>query len=121
MVSLVDLVRVFQQVLERRKEVTRIELRRDEFTVGQMMRALRAQLSASDDGIELVAFFESCASRSAMISARCWRCWNWCGCKAILLAQGEEIFGSIALRKHKMFDVVFGQGRVGGTIDEQYR
>src|SRR6202049_3260959 len=31
-VSLVDLVRVFQQVLERRKEVTRIELHRDEFT-----------------------------------------------------------------------------------------
>jgi chromatin segregation and condensation protein Rec8/ScpA/Scc1 (kleisin family) len=32
-VSLVDLVRVFQQVLERRKEVVRIELHQDEFTV----------------------------------------------------------------------------------------
>src|ERR1700747_973391 len=51
-VSLVDLVRVFQQVLERRKEVARIELKHEEFTVGQMMKALRAQLSASDDGIE---------------------------------------------------------------------
>jgi segregation and condensation protein A len=115
----VDLVRVFQQVLERRKEVTRIELRRDEFTVGQMMKALRAQLSASDDGIELVAFFESCASRSAMICALL-AVLELVRLQAILLAQGE-IFGSIALRKHKMFDVVFGQGGEGGTIDEQYR
>src|SRR5207244_3037717 len=36
-VSLVDLVRVFQQVLERRKEVSRIELRHEEFTVAQMI------------------------------------------------------------------------------------
>ena len=41
-VSLVDLVRVFQQVLERRKQVTRIELHHDQFTVADMMKALRA-------------------------------------------------------------------------------
>src|SRR5580692_5245676 len=55
-VSLVDLVRVFQQVLERRKEVVRIELHRDEFTVKHMMETLRQQLSVSDDGVELAAF-----------------------------------------------------------------
>jgi len=43
-VSLVDLVKVFQQVLERRKEVSRIELRHEEFTVAQMIAALRAQI-----------------------------------------------------------------------------
>src|SRR5256886_17440389 len=32
-VSLVDLVKVFQQVLERRKEVVRIELQHEQFTV----------------------------------------------------------------------------------------
>src|SRR6202521_6202029 len=69
-VSLVDLVRVFQQVLERRKQVTRIELVQDQFTVAQMMEVLRLQLlTAGSDGIELVAFFESCASRGAMICA----------------------------------------------------
>ena len=68
-VSLVDLVRVFQQVLERRKEVTKIELRHDTFTVAQMMQLLRAQLLASEEGIELVEFFDSCPSRSAMICA----------------------------------------------------
>src|SRR2546425_2787325 len=39
-VSLVDLVKVFQQVLERRKEVSRIELRHEQFTVAQMIAAL---------------------------------------------------------------------------------
>ena len=41
-VSLVDLVRVFQQVLERRKQVARIELHHDQFTVADMMKALRS-------------------------------------------------------------------------------
>src|ERR1700692_446427 len=68
-VSLVDLVRVFQQVLERRKEVTRIELHRDEFTVAQMMEILRGQLLASEEGVELTAFFESCPARGGMICA----------------------------------------------------
>src|ERR1700681_3817801 len=39
-VSMVDLVRVFQQVLERRKEVSRIDLRHEEFTVAQMIAQL---------------------------------------------------------------------------------
>src|SRR5881394_3302420 len=40
-VSLVDLVEVFQQVLERRKEIVRIELRHEQFSVAQMIAALR--------------------------------------------------------------------------------
>src|SRR5271154_6679229 len=68
-VSLVDLVKVFQQVLERRKEVARIELQHDQFTVAQMMELLRQQLVAGEDGVELISFFESCASRHAMIVA----------------------------------------------------
>src|ERR1700685_3296436 len=48
-VSLVDLVKVFQQVLERRKEIVRIDLKHDVFTVAQMMAQLRHQILASDD------------------------------------------------------------------------
>src|SRR5260370_35962204 len=47
-VSLVDLVRVFQQVLDRRKEVSLIELKHEQFTVPQMMAQLRAQILTSD-------------------------------------------------------------------------
>src|ERR1700739_4385986 len=45
-VSLVDLVKVFQQVLERRKEVARIELQHELFTVAQMIAQLRGQILA---------------------------------------------------------------------------
>jgi segregation and condensation protein A len=58
-VSLVDLVKVFQQVLERRKEVSRIDLRHEEFTVAQMIAQLRAEILASDDNsLNLITFFD---------------------------------------------------------------
>ena len=109
-VSLVDLVRVFQQVLERRKEVTKIELRHDTFTVEQMMQVLRAQLVAAEEGLELVAFFESCPSRSAMICALL-AVLELVRLQAIVLAQTEN-FGAIFVRKHKMFDLVFAGGEI---------
>ncbi len=43
-VSLVDLVKVFSQVLERRKEIPKFELRHDTVTIAQMMDRLRQRL-----------------------------------------------------------------------------
>src|ERR1700756_5608310 len=57
-VSLGDLVKVFQQVLERRKEVARIELKHEMFTVAQMIANLRSQILASEDSsVNLIQFF----------------------------------------------------------------
>src|SRR3984893_9167170 len=114
-VSLVDLVRVFQQVLERRKEVTRIELHRDEFTVAQMMEILRGQLLASEEGVELMAFFESCPARGAMICALL-AVLELVRLQAVVLSQ-SELFGAILLRKHKMFDVFFSGGKIEYSED----
>src|SRR5437899_10577993 len=56
-VSLVDLVKVFQQVLERRKEVSRIELQHELFSVAQMIAALRTQIIArSENAVNLIHF-----------------------------------------------------------------
>jgi segregation and condensation protein A len=110
-VSLVDLVRVFQQVLERRKEVARIDLTHDEFTVEKMMEILRSQLLASDEDLELVAFFESCPARSAMICALL-AVLELVRLQAVVLLQ-RELFGPIFLRKHKMFDALFAGGGAG--------
>ena len=126
-VSLVDLVKVFQQVLERRKEIVKIELRHDQFTVAQMMELLRQQLVTAEDGIELVTFFESCASRHAMIVSLL-AVLELVRLQAIVLVQ-ERQFGEIRLRKHKMFDVVFSGGESIGdlpveplkAIDENYQ
>jgi segregation and condensation protein A len=125
-VSLVDLVKVFQQVLERRKEVVKIDLHHNQFTVAQMMDLLRQQLISTEDGIQLITFFESCPSRHAMIVALL-AVLELVRLQAIVLTQQEQ-FGDIRLRKHKMFDVVFAGGEsLNETpqetlreIDEQY-
>jgi segregation and condensation protein A len=119
-VSLVDLVKVFQQVLERRKEVSRIELRHEEFTVAQMIAALRAQILASaDNSVNLIQFFEACPSRHAMIVAFL-AVLEMVKLQAVALAQ-EKQFGEIVVRKHKMFDLVFDEQGGIKQIDEEYK
>jgi len=119
-VSLVDLVRVFQQVLERRKEVSRIELRHEQFTVAQMMAQLRAQILASDDNtVNLIRFFEACMSRHAMIVAFL-AVLEMVKMQALIIIQ-EKQFGEIVLRKHKMFDTVFDEQGQVRQISEEYQ
>jgi segregation and condensation protein A len=125
-VSLVDLVKVFQQVLERRKEVAKIELHHEQFTIAQMMEVLGKQLVVSEEGVDLIQFFESCPSRHAMIVALL-AVLELTRLQAIILVQ-QELFSKIWLRKHKMFGVVFGGGEslsesLAETLramDEQY-
>jgi chromatin segregation and condensation protein Rec8/ScpA/Scc1 (kleisin family) len=88
--------------------VVKIDLRHDQFTVAQMMELLRQQLVTADEGIQLITFFESCASRHAMIVALL-AVLELVRLQAIVLTQQEQ-FGDIRLRKHKMFDVVFAGG-----------
>ncbi len=119
-VSLVDLVRVFQQVLERRKEVSRIELRHEQFTVAQMMAQLRAQILASDDNtVSLIRFFEACPSRHAMIVAFL-AVLEMVKMQAVAMVQ-EKQFGEIVLRKHKMFDTVFDENGAVRQVDQEYK
>jgi len=119
-VSLVDLVKVFQQVLERKKEVSRIELRHEEFTVAQMVAALRAQILASaESSVNLIQFFEACPSRHAMIVAFL-AVLEMVKLQAVALMQ-EKQFGDIWVRKHKMFDLVFDESGGIKLIDEEYK
>ena len=119
-VSLVDLVKVFQQVLERRKEVSRIELQHEQFTVAQMMALLRAQILASDDNtVNLICFFEACISRHAMIVAFL-AVLEMVKLQAVAMVQ-EKQFGEILLRKHKMFDTIFDENGAIRQIDQEYQ
>jgi segregation and condensation protein A len=119
-VSLVDLVKVFQQVLERRKEVSRIELRHEQFSVAQMIAALRTQIIASaENAVSLIQFFEACPSRHAMIVAFL-AVLEMVKLQAVALVQ-EKQFGDIFVRKHKMFDLVFDESGGIRQIDEEYK
>src|SRR5438128_5475045 len=119
-VSLVDLVKVFQQVLERRKEVARIELQHELFTVAQMIAQLRSQILASEDSsVNLIHFFEACPSRHAMIVAFL-AVLEMVKLQAVGLAQ-EKQFGDILLKKAKSFDTVFDEKGELKQIDQEYQ
>ena len=117
-VSLVDLVKVFQQVLERRREVAKIELSHEVVTVAQMMEQLRARLLTSEGPVSLAEFFEACPSRRSMIVALL-AVLEMVKLQAVMLTQ-EKSFGDVLLRKHKMFDLVFEGGDAMSKIDEEY-
>jgi segregation and condensation protein A len=117
-VSLVDLVKVFSQMLERRKEVPKFALHHDSVTIAQMMDSLRQRLVPSDEPVSLIEFFETCTSRHAMIVALL-AVLEMVRMQAIMLVQ-SDLFGDIRLRKHKMFDAVFAGPDAMSQIEEQY-
>jgi segregation and condensation protein A len=117
-VSLVDLVKTFQQILERKKEVTKFALYHDSVTIAQMMDRLRTRLLGTDEPVSLVEFFDTCESRNAMIVALL-AVLEMVRMQAVLLVQ-SELFSDIGLRKHKMFDAVFAGPEAMAKIEEQY-
>jgi segregation and condensation protein A len=117
-VSLVDLVKTFQQVLERRKEVPKFSLHHETVTIAQMMDRLRQRLVATDQPVSLTEFFDTCATRNAMIVALL-AVLEMVRMQAVILVQ-MELFSDIGLRKHKMFDAVFAGPDAMAKIEEQY-
>ena len=117
-VSLVDLVKVFSQVLERRKEVPKFGLHHETVTIAQMMDRLRQRLIGTDEAASLIEFFESCTTRNAMIVALL-AVLEMVRLQAVLLVQ-SDLFADIRLRKHKMFDAVFAGPDAMSQIEEQY-
>jgi segregation and condensation protein A len=117
-VSLVDLVKTFQQVLERRKEVPKFELKHDQVSIAQMMDRLRQRLVVTDEPISLIEFFETCETKNAMIVALL-AVLEMVRMQAVLLVQ-SDLFEDIRLRKHKMFDAVFAGPDAMSQIEQQY-
>ena len=117
-VLLVDLVKTFQQVLERKKEVPKFELRHDSVSIAQMMDRLRQRLISTDDHVSLIEFFEHCESKNAMIVALL-AVLEMVRMQAVMLVQ-SELFEDIRLRKHKMFEAVFAGPDAMAKIEEQY-
>jgi segregation and condensation protein A len=117
-VSVVDLVKTFQQILERRKELPKFELRHESVSIAQMMDRLRQRLIATDEAISLIDFFDTCETRNAMIVALL-AVLEMVRMQAVILVQ-TELFANIGVRKHKMFDAVFAGPDAMSKIEEQY-
>jgi segregation and condensation protein A len=117
-VSLVDLVKTFQQILERKKNTPKFELKHESVSIAQMMDRLRVKLMASDDPVSMAEFFETCETRNAMIVALL-ALLEMVRMSAIVLLQ-SELFDDIRIRKAKMFDAVFAGPDAMAKIEEQY-
>ena len=117
-VSLVDLVKTFQQILERKKEVTKFALRHESVSIAHMMDRLRQRLLSNEEAVSLVEFFDTCESRNAMIVALL-AVLEMVRMQAVLLVQ-DKLFDDIRVRKHKMFDAVFAGPDAMAKIEEQY-
>ena len=117
-VSLVDLVKTFQQILERKKAVTNFSLRHESVTIAQMMDRFRSRLIGTDDPVSLAEFFDTCESRNAMIVALL-AVLEMVRMQAVQLVQ-DKLFDDIRVRKHRAFEAVFAGPDAMAKIEEQY-
>jgi len=116
-VTLWDLIKVFREVLERPPGPASLELHREEVTVAQMMEEVRQFLRQTDEPIPLLSLCHRHPTRRGLIVLFL-ALLELVRLEAVVAVQAE-LFGPISLRKHKLFDVVFG-GDAAATIDEQY-
>ncbi len=104
--DVVDLVRTFQQILERAKARPVMTVDEESVTVGQMIDYIRRRLLLEDRPVRLKQLLAHTNSRRALICAFL-ALLEMVRLQAILLRQ-DRVFADIVLKKHTMFDTVFG-------------
>jgi segregation and condensation protein A len=106
--DVVDLVRTFQQILERARSRPILEVDEETVTVGQMIEFFRRRLLMEERPIRLKRLLQHITSRHALISSFL-ALLELVRLQAILLRQ-ERVFGEVLIKKHAMFDTVMGDG-----------
>ncbi len=102
-----DLVRVFQQILERAKNRPVFELEEDGASVGQMIDFIRRRLVMEDKPIALSKLLASTRSRNSLI-AMFLGLLELVRLQAILLRQDRN-FSEIFVKKHQQFEEVLNE------------
>jgi segregation and condensation protein A len=112
--DIIDLVKTFQQILERAKNRPVYKLDEDSITVGQMIEYVRQRLMLEERPLRLRQLLRNVHTRQGLV----------CVFLAILelirlqavLARQDTVFGDIVLKKYTNFDHVLGDS-VGFTDD----
>ena len=104
-VGIFDLVRTFEQVLERAKNRPSYDIEAEEVSVRSRVEYLKNLLLSEDRPILLREVFERQPSRKALI-ATFLAVLELVRMQAVVLRQ-KKLFEEIVIRKHKMFDTVF--------------
>jgi len=105
--DVVDLVRTFQQILDRARQKPAFNVDDDTVTVAQMIDYVRRRLSLEERPVRLKHLLRNMRSRSALV----------CAFLAILelirlqavLARQDNVFGEIVLKKHTNFDSLMAE------------
>jgi len=104
----VDLVRTFQQILDRLRDRPVLQVNEDSVTVGQMIDYVRRRLLLEDKPLRLKRLLQPMQSRNALVCTFL-ALLELVRLQAILLRQ-ETVFGEILIKKHENFEAVLGQG-----------
>jgi segregation and condensation protein A len=102
--DVIDLVKTFQQVLERVRTRPVLNINEETVTVGQMIDYLRRRLSLESRPIRLKALLMRVPSRQALVCMFL-ALLEMVRLQAIQVRQ-EQLFGEIAVRKHTHFDEI---------------
>jgi segregation and condensation protein A len=105
--DVIDLVKTFQQVLERVRTRPVLNVDEESVTVGQMIDYLRRRLSLEDRPIRLKQMLLQVSSRQALVCMFL-ALLELVRLQAIQVRQ-EKLFGEIAIRKHTHFDEVMNE------------
>src|SRR5256712_973527 len=105
--DVIDLVKTFQQVLERVRSRPIMQVDDETVTVSQMIDYLRRRLSLEDRPLRLKQILQNVQSRTALVCMFL-ALLELVRLQAIQLRQ-ERLFGEILLRKHTGFDAVMAE------------
>jgi segregation and condensation protein A len=105
--DVIDLVKTFQQILERMRTRPVINVNEETVTVGQMIDYLRRRLALESRPIRLKQMLMRMPSRQALVCMFL-ALLELVRLQAIQIKQ-EQMFGEIAVRKHVGFDAVMAE------------
>ncbi len=117
-VTLHDLVKTFQQVLDRAKQRPTYEVQGDEVSVPDMIRFLRNVFEKEKDAVSARELFERQKSRRSLICLFL-AMLELVKVQALGLVQSDT-FGEIGLKRMKGFDAAFASGEAISAIEEGY-
>src|SRR5204863_946021 len=105
--DVVDLVRTFQQILDRAKSRPILQVDEETVTVAQMVQYFRRRLMMEDKPIRLKRLLQHLQSRTALVSAFL-ALLELVRLQAVLLRQ-DKVFGEILIKKHELFDTIMSE------------
>src|ERR1700730_15952674 len=102
--DVIDLVKTFQQILDRARTRPILEVDEEAVTVGQMIQYLHRRLALEDRPIRLKQLLRNVQSRQALV-------WMFLAMLELVRLQAiqvrqEQVFGEVLVRKHSHFEEV---------------